>query len=140
MTRRFLASSLAIVLTLLAVPVAAQNSRIAVSIPYEFTAGSRKLAAGEYMISRPVANDPRVLAFRGNARHQKALVTTSTKVGDEPASDTELVFARYGDAYFLRSVRIAGVRDLYELPVSKAERAVAAKSAAVMVNLKAKGE
>ena len=138
MTRRSFVSLLVVVLTALAIPVAAQNARIAVAIPYEFNAGNRKLAAGQYLISRPVPSDPRVLAFRGDAKHQKALVTTSPTAGEEPASDTELIFARYGEIYFLRSVRIRGVRDLYEVPISKAEKAVAAKATAVLVHLKAK--
>ena len=137
MTRRSFVSLLAVVLASLAAPVAAQNARIAVSIPYEFTAGNRKLAAGQYTISRPVPSDPRVLAFRGDAKHQKALVTTSRTAGEEMASDTELVFARYGDLYFLRSIHIRGIRERHEVPISKAEKAVAAKSAAVMVRLKA---
>jgi hypothetical protein len=137
MTGRFVVICLVLVLATLAVPVAAQNVLDAVTIPYEFTIGSRKLAAGQYSINRPVPADPRVLGFRGNAKHQKAVVTTSSKTSDEPAPETVLVFARYGDAYFLRSVHIRGARELYEVPMSKAEEATAAKGPAVMVTLKA---
>ena len=137
MKGRILVSILALVLTALAVPAGAQSSGIAVSIPYEFTAGKNRLAAGDYVINHPVATDPRILGFRGTAKGQKAMVTTSTRASDAPASDTELTFARYGDVYYLRSVRVRGAREVYELPVSKAERAVAAKAAAVMVTLQA---
>ena len=137
MPSRLIAVSLVLVLAALAVPAAAQSTLVAVAIPYEFTVGTRKLAAGQYSINRPVPADPRVLGFRGNAKHQKVLVTMSTKTSDEPASGTELVFARYGEAYFLRSIQIRGARELYEVPMSKAEEAIAAKGAAVMVTLKA---
>ena len=139
MVGRSLVVCLVVVLASLAVPVTAQNTLVAISIPYEFTIGSRKLAAGRYQIHKPVPADPRVLGFRGDAKHQKAVVTTSTKTGDKPASDTELIFARYGDAYFLRSVRIRGARELYEVPISKAEKALAAEGKAEMVTLNAEG-
>ena len=137
---RFLVASLALVLFALAVPARAQSGVIAVKIPYEFTAGNRKLAAGQYLINRPISTDPRVLGFRGDAKHQKALVTTRAKTDEAPATDTELIFARYGDVYYLRSVRVRGARELYEVPISSAERAVAAKAAAVMITLKAEGK
>jgi hypothetical protein len=137
MTGRFLASSLVIVLAVLSVPAGAQSPGISISVPYEFTAGSRKLAAGEYLISRPIPTNPRVLGFRGDAKRQKVIVNTNPKTSEAPARDTELVFARYGDAYFLRTVSIRGAREVYEIPMSKAEKAAAAKGEAVMVTLKA---
>jgi hypothetical protein len=140
MRGRYLAFPLAFVLCALALPVAAQSTRIAVSVPYDFMVGSRKLAAGQYLINRPIPTDPRVLGFRGNAKHQKAVVTTNPRTNGEAAASTELVFARYGDTYFLRSVSIRGVAEVYELPITKAEKAAAAKGEPEMVTLKADGE
>jgi hypothetical protein len=137
MTRRFFVPFAALALFALIVPVTAQNTRIVVSIPYEFTAGARKLAAGEYLITRAIPSDPRVLAFRGNAKNQKAMVSTNTTTHDETAAHTELVFARYGEVYFLRTVRIRGAREVHDVPVSKAEKPHAAKGDAVLVTIKA---
>jgi hypothetical protein len=128
-----------LLLVALSVPVAAQSSNIDVSIPYDFMVGSRKLAAGSYSINRPMPADPRVFSFRGDVKHQKTLVTTKSRSGDEPAPNTELTFARYGDVYFLRSVRMRGAREVYEVPISKVEKAAAAKGDAVMVTVTADG-
>jgi hypothetical protein len=124
-------------LAALAVPAAAQGGRIAVAVPYDFMAGSRKLAAGQYTISHAVPNDPRVFAFRGAAKHQKALVVANSKTGETAAEGSELTFARYGEAYFLRSFRIHGDRNLYEVPQSPEEKDAARGGAeAVLVSLK----
>jgi len=136
MRARSLVTSLVVLLTRLAAPVGAQITRLEVSIPYEFTVGTRMLAAGQYLIHRPVPADSHVLGFRGNLKHQKAVVTTSAKTSEAPAADTELTFARYGDAYFLRSIRVRGAREFYELPMSKTEHAAAANGGATVVTLK----
>ncbi len=126
-------------LAVLAAPVHAQNARIEISIPYEFFAGDRKLASGDYTISRPSANQPNMFQFRGAARHQKAVVVAAPSAGDEPAGATEFVFARYGEAYFLRSFRIHGDLNVYAVPMSWGEKAAAKAGAeAVLVSLKAK--
>jgi hypothetical protein len=139
MSVRSLAASLVLVFATLTMPAGAQITRLDVTIPYEFTVGSRKLAAGQYLIHRPVPADPRVIGFRGSAKHQKAVVNTSTKSMDEPAADTELTFARYGDAYFLRTIRIRGAREYYDLAPSKSEKTMMATRDAVMVTLKVEG-
>jgi hypothetical protein len=135
MTRRFVALYCAVVFAALAVPAAAQ-SRINMTIPYEFTVSKDKLAAGDYVLSRPIPNDLRVFAFRGDAKNQKATVTTNVRTGDEAAKDSELIFARYGDVHFLRSIHIRGSREYYEVPMSSVEKAEAAKGEAVMVSIK----
>lgn len=136
MAGRFIAISLVLVLTALAFPATAQNSRIDVSIPYEFIVANRKLAAGSYVITRPVPTNPRVFSFRGEAKNQKASATTHTRTTEEAAKDTELFFAKYKEATYLRSIRLRGSTDAYELPVSKAERALAKSGEPEMISIK----
>ena len=138
MYRRASLIGLLVAVAFVSVPTPAQTARIAVTIPYDFTAGSRRLASGDYVITRAIPNDPRVFAFRGAAKHEKAVVMTSSKADGAAAVATELTFARYGDEYFLRSFRIHGDANLYSIKMSKEEKAAAAKGAeAVLVSLKA---
>jgi len=139
MSRRIFSLYVSVVLLAITVPVAAQNNRIVMSIPHDFTVSKNTLAAGQYIISRPLPNDLRVFAFRGEAKHQKTTVTTNTRTGDAAAQDTELVFARYGETYFLRSIRVRGSRDFYDVPMSSVEKEAAAKDKPVMLNIKADG-
>jgi hypothetical protein len=76
--------------------------------------------------------------FRGTARHQKCVVVAAPSAGSEPAGETELVFARYGESHFLRSFRIHGDLNTYTVPMTKEEKAAAKNGAeAVLVTLKA---
>jgi hypothetical protein len=54
-----------------------------------------------------------------------------TKQLERPSDHFALVFRKYGDRYFLSGVKVAGVRNMYRLPESRAEAELRAKSVPV---------
>ena len=79
-----------------------------VAIPFQFTVGNRALPAGVYSIqalldSRPGPDAIEILALRGDGHVYQTTVTDSVS-GVVSASDSRLVFDRYGDRSFLSEV------------------------------------
>ncbi len=87
------------------VPLQAQSSNtsgaLRVTIPVQFTVGTQKLPAGDYIVA-PVFD--KSIALR-NADGGKAVVALTDSVGGgSKVQGPKLVFNRYGDRYFLAEV------------------------------------
>lgn len=83
--------------------VAAQsNTHTRVHIPFDFAAGTAKLKAGEYFVSRSAES---ILVLRRDDEGRDTLVFAPTIV-HRPEADRsgKLVFHRYGKEYFLADV------------------------------------
>lgn len=89
----------------------AQTSRAEdATIGFAFTAGNTTLPAGQYTVSVDMA-DPTVLLIQSRDRQVTTWVDTTMVHGSgnaPSAGDSELVFDRYGDQYFLREAWIHG--------------------------------
>lgn len=114
------------VTTLLAVaPVFAQQS--IANIPFDFTVGKTKMAAGTYLVR---CDHQAYVLLQRDDRKASVMVPTIGRMaplGSDVGS--RLIFNRYGDAYFLSEAWQAGVDTGRQLLRSKLEREVAGEFA-----------
>ena len=74
---------------------------INVKIPFDFTVGSKSLAAGDYRVGQQA---PQVLAIQSvDGRAAMAIMTNPAQGNNMPGKAT-LTFNKYGDRYFLAQV------------------------------------
>ena len=97
--------------------------KVKANIPFDFTVGEKKLAAGEYSIGRALRSDDIVLSIADVDGHTKAIRLTNAALTLLPKEKSSLVFHRYGDQYFLFQVWRAGESAGREFLVSASERA-----------------
>jgi hypothetical protein len=113
---------LSCLLVLAAVSVNAQrlsDDSIAVNIPFDFAVGQTKLPAGNYTLRRIVlpSSYDRVVIQSADGRGDTRTVMTGPNRTSEVPKQSNLVFNRYGDQYFLSQVWMAGSdtgRDLFQ--------------------------
>ena len=95
---------------------------IHVTVPFDFTAGSKSLAAGEYRVTEQA---PHVLAIRSvNGRSAMVIMTNTAQANNTPGM-AKLTFNQYGDRYFLSQVSKGDLG--WELPKSPVEKELIAK-------------
>jgi hypothetical protein len=101
--------SLAMSLALLTSAAAyAQSSQLMkVDVPFNFAVGNAQLPAGEYSVSADT-NAGGVLTFQNQKAKKGALVLSHACESTKAAPQTELIFHRYGDSYFLSEVWVSG--------------------------------
>lgn len=114
----------ALILILIAGSAQAQQLKMSAAVPFPFVVGDRIYPAGEYYFSRAsitnnfiqVADSERIVA--ANLLSQACVQLT-------PPQDTQLVFHRMGDTYFLSQMWVAGNQWGRELPRSQTETRLA---------------
>jgi hypothetical protein len=108
-----------------ALAASAQNPRnIIVNIPFDFTVKGKTLPAGEYIISRASTADETSLAMQRKDGKSAAIVLTKPVQSAERQSESQLVFSRYGEHYFLSQVWTAGDNQGRELYKTNQERSL----------------
>ncbi|MBI1764072.1 MAG: hypothetical protein HYR56_21820 [Acidobacteria bacterium] len=109
---------------LAAVAVAALGTNLMTAkIPFDFNIGSQRLPAGTYTVSR--ANAAGVLIVRNDQTAKSVAVITNAGQRSTPNEKAQLDFRRYGDQYFLSSVKQAFTGNYFEAPKSRRERETA---------------
>ena len=124
---------LSLLLLLAAVSVNAQrlsDNSIAVNIPFDFAFGETKLSAGNYTLRRIVlpSSYDRLVIQSADGRGVTHTGMTRPNRTSEVQKQSNVVFNRYGDQYFLSQVWLAGSdtgRDLFQ---SRKERNLAKES------------
>jgi hypothetical protein len=109
--------------------VASANAQLSLTvrakIPFDFSVGDKKLAAGEYTLRR-------LSGFADNKTMLVSSVDSSTRMFQStlavqvltPKNETSLVFHKYGDQYFLEQIWLSGEQEGTQLPESRGERIV----------------
>ena len=116
-------------LMLLGVSVAAAGSLVLLAeIPFEFSAGNTLLPAGTYTLSHPVESHS-VLQIRSRRGRGVAIVRTSELSAPAIRNETQLIFNRYGDRYFLHRVWLSGQGRGYDVIPSSQEHDLAKERA-----------
>jgi len=117
------------VAVLLAAVSMAQTKRgdVMADIPFPFVVAGQTLPAGHYILS-PATDS--ALRIQGSA-HQGTFVPTNITQRSASDSSCKVVFHRYGDSYFLSQIWVTGEARGRELIRSRAERELAAKTAAM---------
>ena len=93
---------------------------VLVNIPFEFTAGSITLPAGEYRV-QPRYASPALLIQRTDGT-AATFVGSNAVAAREQQTQTKLIFHRYGNRYFLAQVWRAGESRGRELLKSTQEK------------------
>src|SRR4030095_5446905 len=77
------------------------SNQIRAKIPFEFSVGDKKLAAGEYTFSRLSGlSDNRIMLVRSMDGSAHLFQSTSGAQVLTPKDESTLVFHKYGDEYF----------------------------------------
>jgi hypothetical protein len=97
--------------------VAQQGMRA--NIPFDFTVGNTQMPAGEYKITSPGEQEVRLQS----ASNASTATVVSLHSNAEPGPQSELVFLKYGDRYFLHRILSASnsAMDL-DIAIGKAEK------------------
>ena len=115
------AAALALLVTTAA---SAQTTKMKADIPFKFIVNRATLPAGAYSVES-LDEAGSVLAIRGPDPKANSLAMSNSCRSANPASQTKLVFHRYGDQYFLYQVWIQGKTNGREFLPSPREKEVA---------------
>ena len=125
-------------LTLLMTTAAsAQSVSVKANVPFSFIVNRVTLPAGEYLVES-VDNQGKALRFGNRNSNAKDLVIANSCDAGKAATQTKLIFHRYGDRYFLSQVWIEGMNAGHELPANPREKEVAKDFSMQVVVLMAK--
>jgi hypothetical protein len=101
------------------------SNQIRAKIPFEFSVGDKKLAAGEYTFSRLSGlSDNRIMLVRSMDGSAHLFQSTSGAQVLTPKDESTLVFHKYGDEYFLEQIWSGGEQEGTQMPESRSERTI----------------
>jgi hypothetical protein len=125
MKRNFVVFATALVL-LVTTAASAETLRLKVdvNVPFSFIVNRDTLPAGEYRVES-MGDGGRILSVRGLNSKTINLVSPIPCASLEKASQTKLIFHRYGDQYFLTRIWVSGNTDGDEIPASPREKELA---------------
>ena len=105
----------------------ASDTRIQADIPFNFTVGDATLSAGKYEVRRIEDLAQNILEIRSvDGRASVIFDATPAQTKDtRPSDQSELVFDKYGDRYFLSQIWVEGTSTGNELLKSRMEKKVA---------------
>ena len=98
------------------------GNTVVVRIPFDFNVAGKTLPAGQYVISRSTPTSSEGLLIRNEKRG--AHVQTKTVKTQELQEQTQVIFKRYGDEYFLFQLWTSGRSTGRELFRSTKEQAL----------------
>ena len=97
--------------------------RMVVTIPFEFSAGDKRLPAGEYSVKRTSATASAFTIQRTDSSAAAIVLAAVTLGGGaEQQGGPRLVLRRYGDVYFLAQVWMPDRNTGSQIPESRSER------------------
>jgi hypothetical protein len=104
------------------------NSTVVAQVPFEFMANNKIIPAGECSV-QAADMDAHFLTIRNVAAKTGLFARSSRGDARQAASNTVLVFRRYGNQYFLSEIKIEGSNRMYKLSESRAEAELRAQNA-----------
>src|SRR5260370_4870464 len=114
------------VIAVLTITAAHAQSAIAVTVPFDYSAGGKVLPAGEYKVQTGLPNG--LILLRNFEQGVSAMIFGNQVESIKPSQDAKLVFHRYGDSYFLAEIWASpGTARSISLRPSKAEQEQIAK-------------
>jgi hypothetical protein len=91
-------------------------------IPFDFSVRGKTLPAGDYEIRRINDEPDGLIILSVNDKHERAMFETESVEPRITPRNSELVFHRYGDSYFLSEIFAGGEQTGRELRPSRQER------------------
>lgn len=107
----------------------AQNGRVQVDIPFAFAAGNKAMPAGTYNVQSE--NGRNLITLRSADNHAAGIFIGYAVQTKRPSELSKVVFSKYGDKYFLKSVWVAGSITGTEVAPSNSEREYTAQATSV---------
>lgn len=109
--------------------VASANAQFSIpiraKIPFDFSVGDKKLAAGEYTFSRLSGfSDSKMMSVSSVDASTRMFQSTLGAQVLTPKNESTLVFHRYGDQYFLEQIWTSGEQEGTQVPESRSERTI----------------
>jgi hypothetical protein len=126
--KKYLVSMLAILCFLAGSGVGTSSAQIDsgetidATIPFTFVVGNQTLPAGKYTIKVSDDSNLNLLVVRSTDGRAAAFFETQDVQANETPRQTELVFNKIGDSYFLSQIWLAGSQLGANLKKSKAEQ------------------
>jgi hypothetical protein len=99
---------------------------------FDFTVATKTLPAGNYTIK---VLSPSRLLIRSEDGHEAVIASTFAVQAKQTPTEAQLIFARYGDQYFLYKIFVPGNNTGRELPRSHVEAEIAKTVAPVLVSV-----
>jgi hypothetical protein len=96
----------------------AQSHEIRAVVPFDFFVGNQLLPAGSYKFIRQ--SDDLILI--GNRDQNIAVLTPSYSDSSSRVNESDLVFNKYGDRYFLNGIHCTSIAVNVEIPTSGLEK------------------
>jgi hypothetical protein len=123
--KALVAFAAAAILTIAALPLAAQTVALTANVPFPFMVGTKAVDAGEYTITNDTGAQVIILRNVAEQGGAASIVTKGGLSAIDRARETHLVFNRYGDRYFLAKVVDADGGIVMALPQGAPERELA---------------
>jgi hypothetical protein len=98
------------------------DSRVETDVPFQFIVGRTTLPAGKYEILNPGEFSPSVLEIRSLDGRSAVLFTTGSVQANHTPTNSELVFNKYGDSYFLYQIWVQGEQTGDQIEPSRTEQ------------------
>jgi hypothetical protein len=97
----------------------AQNHEIRAKVPFDFVVSNQLLPAGDYEFI-PQSNEDFILIR--NRDRQLIVIVRNSSYNGEVKAESDLVFNRYGNHYFLNGIHCTSIAVNAELPISRTEK------------------
>src|SRR6185295_17261122 len=101
----------------------AQTMNMQASIPFDFRIGNTVLPSGDYVIRN--SGGVMFVSQVGGGHKSGNFLTVGEDHPNTSAADGTLLFARYGEAYYLSKVWVRGDQTARKLPTTSRERELA---------------
>jgi hypothetical protein len=116
-------SALAFGITTSSTRAVAQSETLATAnIPFSFQVGETLLPAGNYTFSRQLS---RVIKLQDSHGDRTIFTVVRLDTKARPTRDGSIVFARYGNHYFLRQLDVPGSRSSFKYLQTRQETSIA---------------
>jgi len=136
MKKNFLIAVMSFVLSISGLTTARAQvvDTVEADIPFGFTINDTTMPAGKYSIKRVSAENPGVMVISSTNEHRNVLfVVNSAQAKSEP-HQTELIFDRVDDQYFLSEIFESWDVNGVKLPMSRSERKLEKGGATVQLD------
>lgn len=104
------------------------HTRATFKVPFDFTVGGKTFSAGNYYVEALPNGGAAWIRVSSKQDREGVTFTSLTQAYGKITSDSKLVFARYGDQYFLRRYDSGGENKEYSLTPTRAEKALIKKA------------
>ncbi len=103
---------------------ALEEGTIEADVPFAFIVGEKTFPAGKYTLKRADDTNPGVLEIRNDKGRGASFFEAETAQANEYPRQTNLVFEKIGDQYFLSEIWASDTNVGYRLPKTKTEKSL----------------